>query len=347
MARIAFLLLLAFPLFGQSGWSQERLNRALAYADSLDTAALMVVHKGHVVVDWGDTSARYNAQSIRKSLLNALFGIAVGRGQVSPNATLAQLRIDDTGGLTAREKQARVSDLLMSRSGVYHSALYEVDSNRKSRPARGEHRPGEFFYYNNWDFNALGTIYERRTKTPIGVAFEREIAKPLGMQDFRAEDVVYLTKESLTEKAMHSDSDHRAYVFMISARDLARFGQLYLTGGVWKGKQIVPKQWIAQSFQGKPAAENVLYGYLWWIYPKSEVLADAGVPGTMYVARGFRGHRLYVIPHLDLVIVHRVATGGVGLFAQLKRRFFGSGEVEGEELAKLMTMIVSAHPKAR
>ena len=86
MARIAFLLLLAFPLFGQSGWSQERLNRALAYADSLDTAALMVVHKGRVVVDWGDTSARYNAQSIRKSLLNALFGIAVGRGQIDLDA---------------------------------------------------------------------------------------------------------------------------------------------------------------------------------------------------------------------------------------------------------------------
>lgn len=339
MKRIAVLLFLTFPLLAQT-WSRERLDRALEYADSLDTAALVVLHRGRTVVDWGDTGERYNAQSVRKSLLSALYGIAVARRQIDPEATLAQLGIDDTGGLTPAEKSAKVRDLLQSRSGVYHSALYEVDSNRRERPARGSHPPGTFFYYNNWDFNVLGTIYERRTKTSIGAAFEREIARPLGMQDFRASDVVYLTKDSLTEKMMDGDSDHRAYVFMISARDLARFGQLYLNHGVWNGKQILPRDWIAKTFSGKPAFPNVQYGYLWWIYQD----ADAG---TMYTARGYRGHRLYVIPSLDLVIVHRVATGGVGPFAQLKRRIFGSGEVSGEDLSKLIKMIVSAHPARR
>src|SRR6185436_12101004 len=122
-----------------------------------------------------------------------------------------------------------------------------------------------------------------------------------------------------------------------------RFGQLYLANGVWKGRQIVPRAWIAKSFEGKPAFEKIRYGYLWWIYPE----VAKGVPGPMYAARGYRGHRLYVIPSLDLVIVHRVATGGVGFFSQVKRRMFGSGSVSGEELAKLLEMIMEAYPKSR
>lgn len=349
MKRVILLLILilTFPLSAQS-WSREQLDAALRFADSLDTSALVVLHKGQTIVDWGDTDARYNGQSMRKSLLSALYGIAVARGQIDLDATLADLGIDDTGGLTPQEKTARVRDLLMSRSGVYHSALYEVDSNKKMRPARGSKKRGEFFYYNNWDFNVLGTIYERATKSTIGAAFERELAKPLGMQDFRADDVVYLTKDSLSEKMLHSDSNHRAYVFMISARDLARFGQLYLNHGVWNGRQILSRDWIARTFSGRPALGDTEYGFLWWIYPNAQMLKDAGLPpATVYAARGYRGHRLYVIPSLDVVIVHRVATGGVGMLAQIKRRLFGSGEVEGEDLNKLMAMILRAHPAAK
>jgi len=53
--------------------------------------------------------------------------------------------------------------LLEARSGVYHAALYETPAMAKQRPARGSHEPGTFWYYNNWDFNALGTIYEHAT----------------------------------------------------------------------------------------------------------------------------------------------------------------------------------------
>jgi CubicO group peptidase (beta-lactamase class C family) len=228
-------ILLVAILLTPTGFSKEGLQKVTEYADSLDTAALMVVHKGQVVLDWGNTDARYNAQSMRKSLLSALIGIAVSRGQLDINHTLADLNIDDVDGLTAEEKKARIVDLLTSRSGVYHSSLYETSSNRNRKPARGSHPPGEFFYYNNWDFNALGTIYEKATGTRIADAFEREIARPVGMKDFRAKDVVYLTQDSLTEKMAKNRSDHAAYVFMISARDLARFGQLYLQNGRWNG----------------------------------------------------------------------------------------------------------------
>ena len=85
----------------------------------------------------------------------------------------------------------------------------------KQRPARGSHEPGTFWYYNNWDFNALGTIYEHATGTGIYDALDRLIAKPIGMQDYRPEDGVYFPGAA---------SIHRAYPLRMSARDLARFG---------------------------------------------------------------------------------------------------------------------------
>ena len=78
----------------------------------------------------------------------------------------------------------RPCDLLEARSGVYHPALYETPAMAKQRPARGSHEPGTFWYYNNWDFNALGTIYEHATGSGIYDALDRLIARPIGMQDY-------------------------------------------------------------------------------------------------------------------------------------------------------------------
>jgi CubicO group peptidase (beta-lactamase class C family) len=315
-----------------AGWNVAKLNEARAFAETLDTGALFVVHRGKVVLDYGKSSARWNGQSMRKSLLSALIGTAVSRGQIDPNATLAQLGIDDVERLTADEKRATVRDLMMSRSGVYHSALYETRSNKETKPARGSHPPGEFFYYNNWDFNTLGTIYEKATGTPIGEAFARDIAGPLQMEDFRPKDVKYLTSGSVSEKMSKNRSDHRAYIFMISARDFARVGQLYLQEGRWNGRQIVPAEWVRASLQGEEAWD-AKYGYMWWI------------ENDGFAARGFRGHKMKVYPSQDLIIVHRVPTGGVGLLAQMKRRFLGAASVSEDDLAKLMAMIVEACPR--
>ena len=86
---------------------------------------------------------------------------------------------------------------------------------KRRRPSRGVFLPGERWYYNNWDFNVLGTIFELETNISIGQAFKEWISDPIGMQDFRAEDVHYRW-----EKA----SLYPAYPFWVSARDLTRFG---------------------------------------------------------------------------------------------------------------------------
>jgi len=76
------------------------------------------------------------------------------------------------------ERTATIRDLLMARSGVYHRAANEGDASALA-PPRGSVKPGSYFLYNTWDFNALGTIHERETGRDFYKAFEGDIAHPI------------------------------------------------------------------------------------------------------------------------------------------------------------------------
>jgi CubicO group peptidase (beta-lactamase class C family) len=177
---------------------------------------------------------------------------------------------------------------------------------KATRPQRGSHAPGTFWYYNNWDFNALGTIFEQQTKTSIGKAFEQRIATPLGMEDFRAEDVYYVRGP---------ESIHPAYPSHISSRDLARFGLLYLRRGRWGDQQIVPAAWVdklshsTESVGSYNGFEVGGYEYLWRTETNGKHFPGVDLGGGSFSARGIGGHFVVVVPARNLVIVHRVDNG--------------------------------------
>lgn len=284
-----------------AGWSEEKLKAAHQYADSIHSSAVMIVQGGEVVDQWGDIDTKISSYSVRKSLISALYGIYSTEGVIDVNKTLEQLGIDDAPDpLTKAERQARVVDLLRARSGIYHPVDFETDYQKKTRPSRGSHAPGTFWYYNNWDYNALGTIFEKETGLKIGEAFYQRIAIPLGMQDFEPDDVYYLGGPT---------SVHSAFHFEITARDLARFGLLYLRHGRWGNKQIIPEAWVEKSTHASEMVkfhdvETGGYEYLWWVEYGGAHLPEASLPG-MYSARGAGGHYLLVVPSLDLIIVNR------------------------------------------
>jgi CubicO group peptidase (beta-lactamase class C family) len=273
-------------------------------------------------------------------------------GDIRLDKTLAELNINDTPPLTEQERSATVEHLLQSTSGIYHSALYEVGSWKRNKPERGTHQPGETWYYNNWDFNALGTIFEQETGKEIGPAFYEEIARPIGMQDFTAEDVVYSRKGDFSEKIMGNESDHPAYMFSMSARDLARYGLLYLNKGQWNDRQVVPESWIEKSWRPVDISmfETLKFGYLWWQFEDGFVYQNdnLGFEHTIYYTSGNRGHMLFVIPYLDLVVVHRVYTKGIDFWSQMNRGMFGNyAEVDRNEIYGMLEMIREAHPDYR
>lgn len=307
------------------GWSAAKLREAREYAATIQTAAVMIVTDGRVLDEWGETARRFNVHSIRKSFLSALYGIHVHEGNIKLALTMKELGIDDNEpSLTEAEKQATVHDLLKARSGIYHPALYETASMKAARPARFSYAPGTFWYYNNWDFNALGTIFERLTKTNIFREFKARIADPIGMQDYRIEDGSYVTG---------SDSVYPAYPFRMTARDMARFGLLFLRNGRWKDRQIVPQAWVKESTASySDAGGSGGYGYLWWVAVDGRHLPGVDLPDGSYSARGAGGHYILVIPAYDLAIVHRVNTDIQGR------------SVSAAEFGRLVKLILEARP---
>jgi CubicO group peptidase (beta-lactamase class C family) len=130
-----------------------------------------------------------NVRSIRKSLLATLYGAPVADVRIKLDATLADLDFDDKPpSLSEAEKQATARELLEARSGVYRPAAYETADMKTKRPERGSHPHGTFWYYNNWDFNALGAIYRKATGEDIFVSFADHIGQRIGMEDFTASD---------------------------------------------------------------------------------------------------------------------------------------------------------------
>ena len=281
-----------------AGLSREKLDAIVDFCEESGSAALLILYDGKVVQSWGEVETKYPIHSIRKALLNSLYGIHAERGDIDPDMTLEELGVDDIPPvLSKEEKQATVLDLLRSRSGVYHPAAAEAQVMIDSRPERESHPPGSFFYYNNWDFNALGTIFEQETGQGIFEAFYEEIARPLGMKDFRVEDGKHMYEK---EKSIHP-----AYHFYMTAQDMALYGLLYMNDGTWNGKQVVPAEWIAESTRLHSMMDPEVglgYGYLWYVLPE-----DLGL-GRVFLHTGAGIHMLCVLPDLKVVVVHRVDT---------------------------------------
>ena len=281
----------------KNGWSASKLMKAETFFDSLPPASVLIIDNGKVIAEWGDPAMRIKISSMRKSLLSCLYGIHVHGGDININKTLDELGVDDNPPLTPKENKATVKMLLEARSGIYHSYVAGTPAMRAKMPLRGSHEPGTFWYYNNWDFNALGAIFEQETHKKIAEAFDKEIAAPLQMQDFRKEDMYYL--HSAADAPDYERSVYPAYHFRMSARDLARFGYLYLCKGKWNGTQVVPSDWITESTQSYSVTNNDGggYGYLWWVN-------DFGTDIKCFSAEGALGKYIIVIPERNLVIVY-------------------------------------------
>lgn len=275
----------------ESGFSAGGVERVLEFGRRRGVAAGMVVHEGAVVLTWGDVTRRYPVHSIRKSFLSALYGMVPGR--IDLERTLTDLGIDDRSPLSEAEERARVVDLISSRSGVYHTAAAEPAEMAEERPARGSAAPGERWWYNNWDFNAAGTAFERMTGESVLDALDLRLAKPLGMEDYR---------DSHAFESRSEESQHPAFQFRMSTRDLARFGLLFARGGRWRGEVLIAEDWVRESTTAHSetdlgGSQPPGYGYMWWV-------DDAGG----FSARGYGGHVVAVVPDVDLVVVLRADT---------------------------------------
>lgn len=288
----------------EAGFDVEKLARVRKHAEPAGSAAVFVVFRDHVLVALGEVDRPFELASTRKSLVSGMVGLHVP-GKIDLKRTLAEMNIDDEPPLTEQEKQATLGDLLKSRSGVYHAAAKEPGDMKRGRPARGSHAPGEHWWYNNWDFNTIGAIVEKTAGRALYLEFDERFAKPLGMEDYRVADQF--------AELEPSHSTHPAHAFRLSARDLARFGQLYLRKGQWDGRTLISAEWIAESTTAHSrVGDDAGYGYMWWVYPAGGFAQHPHLSELnavdKFAAKGNGGQVLLVIPVRDIVFVHLADT---------------------------------------
>lgn len=285
------------------GFSKSSLEAVRAHVDTLPSTGIVVVVGGRILFENGDIADKSYIASVRKSVLAMLYGNYVQDGTIDLNKTLADLEMTDHGGLSDQEQEATIADLLGARSGVYHEASNSGD-NLADAPPRNSQKHGEYFLYSNWDFNALGFIFEQETGKNIYDALQTDLVDKIGMQDF---DRSTHRKSGNLERSMYP-----AYHMNLSARDLARLGLLMLRGGKWNDEQIIPEDWAKKiSSVVTPLEEmnpermrtgKLGYGYLWWIFDGPEAV---GPYEGDYTGIGAGGQYLTVIPKLDMVITHK------------------------------------------
>jgi CubicO group peptidase (beta-lactamase class C family) len=292
-------------------YSSEKLEALRVWLKTQKTTAMQVSVKGRVIFEYGDVKVVSKVASVRKSVLAMMYGKYHAEGKIDLKKTVEQLGLTDVQPFLPIEKGATLYDLLTARSGIYlPSGNEELTA---ASPRRGAQTPGTYFQYQNWDFNAAGTAFEKVTGRELFEALETDVAKPIGMQDFA---------RSLQRKnSSLPDSVHPEYAMYLSTRDMGRLGLLMLADGNWNGRQVMPKGWAARittlvtpHSEMHPYALSLRtrtglwgYGMLWWVWDAPNLLGMVTGPFQgAYSAIGANGQYITVLPAMDLVLAHKV-----------------------------------------
>ncbi|HVH47522.1 MAG TPA: serine hydrolase, partial [Labilithrix sp.] len=291
--------------------------------------SLLVSKNGRVVYELYTSSltrkhAHY-VMSVTKSVTSALVGIAIGRGLVANAETSVADALPESAfpDAAARERfrsvtirhvlgmsalDAEVPPHRKHPDDVARGKAFWVSANR-TRFALGQAllpEPGVSFQYTDiTPLIATGIVTYASGTTALEFANEH-LFGPLGFEN---------------QEWMHEDEtglDNGAYGLRMRPIDMQKFGLLYMNGGMWGGKQIVPRRWVDESFspwiKSNASLETPNYGWYWWTV--------AYAPGwTARVCKGWKGQRIAVVPERNVVVT---MTGNVtddeeAYFARLLR----------------------------
>ncbi len=277
--------------------------------------ALVIVRKGHVIADeyfdgWTADSI-HTEQSVTKSVMSLITGIAIARGDVrGVDQPLVELlgSYAPIANLDDRKRALTVRDVLTMRTGMdwnedsYPGSPLETLNNLRTdwirfvidHPMREQ--PGTRWQYNSGGVIALGGAVGIGSGMNTAEYARAHLFRPIGITG----DKWY--------RGFPDQLPHTGGGLFLSTRDLARVGYLVLRGGVWNGVQVVPESWIREST--RPVATPTYrlggrtagYGYLWWLYALDGGPPDASTTDLVLAASGAQGQWLFIVPRYDLVV---------------------------------------------
>jgi CubicO group peptidase (beta-lactamase class C family) len=254
-------------------------------------------------------TTKHDLRSVTKSVISALTGIAVKEGAIkSLEQPVVEWFPEFPELNTPERRRITIGHVLTMTSGLKWNEEIpytdpQNDEIRMTRDARPLHyalsvpfalQPGEDFNYNGGLTQVMAAVIERATKTSLEDYARTKLFEPLGITD--VEWVGDLAGMPAAASGLR-----------LRARDLAKFGSLYLHRGRWNGKQILSEDWAEGStrrhFRFRPrtgvdAGGQFGYSYFWWYncIPTSAGLIEARA------AVGNGQQRVFVMPGLDMVV---------------------------------------------
>ena len=296
------------------GLDEARLRELVALiADNEqfpDLHSLLVVRNGCLVVEeyfaGHDAEQLHMQQSVTKSFTSAAIGIAIAQGKLEGvgEPVLGFFpELADIEHVDDRKRAMTLEDLLTMRSGTdYHehgpdSPHYQLNEMSHgwtefvlSRPMVAD--PGDRFQYDSGGVILMSAILKSRTGEHADTWLDEHLFAPLG----------------ITRSSWYRNDEghpHTGGGLGLRSRDMARFGLLYLQGGRWDGRQVVPEAWVEASWArhhvfGGDSSPWIGYGYLWWILqpdPQGDGQTD------IFAACGAHGQYIFVIPEHAMVVV--------------------------------------------
>ena len=256
---------------------------------------------------WYRDTGLHTLQSTSKSFGSALAGIAIARGAIrDTDATLGDL-LPHRHITDPRKAAITFDNVLTMRPGFawnegelsYRDPLNDsivVEDARDwvgyllAKPLTSEQ--GSTYSYNSTNSQMIGEIVATAVGKPLEMFAEEALFGPIGIRDYH------------WKRSPEGFSDTAGGLYM-RPRDLARFALLYLRGGEWDGRQVIPAQWVARTTETRvvdtaPAdpSNNTGYGYQWWIFEHG----GDGKP-RMVGTWGWGGQFALLVPDLDLIAV--------------------------------------------
>jgi CubicO group peptidase (beta-lactamase class C family) len=240
-----------------------------------------------------DPGTRSPVNSVTKSVLSILVGIAIDKGYLRLDEKLSEAAPDAfDDNVDPRARDITIRDLLTKTEGFAESGEYTATVSYPdgdlwrfmlNRPVK--YTPGTHFRYDEIGANLLSVILSRAIKQSAERFAQDSLLDPLHIDNY----------DWLSDAEGHLFGE---FHLKLTARDMAKIGALFLQHGRWGDKQIVSEAFVTESTtkqnDGGPPV-NAGYGYLWWIARTKTNLAA-------FFAAGYGGQAIYVVPKLNVAI---------------------------------------------
>ena len=276
----------------------------------------MIVRRGCIVAEWGDTTRADMTFSVAKSYLAFLAGLAVDRGLIrSIDDPVRDTALDD--GFDAAQNRTITWRHLLQQTSEWQGTLWgkpdSIDHNRDvgkselGHAQKGQPRPmrppGTLWEYNDVRVNRLSLALLHVFREPLPEVLRREVMDPIEASatwQWRPYTNAWVEIDGRRMPSVPGGSHWGGGLWM-STRDHARFGLLVERGGRWGARTIVSRAWVDE--RRRPGAINPQYGLLWWLNTDRTSLPTA--PASSFSARGAGSNVIWIDPEHELVAVVR------------------------------------------